>query len=341
MAAKLTHLNHLVLKNTQLPVDQSDAIWRVCARLETLTLVNCLLPLKGLPGLAVPPGGFPRLRRLLVDLPPCEQDEDQFNGLLQHSPRLETLKWTTFDFATTGTARVTEAAVQATWPKLKELELNNQCSDEKIALILNNMQEAVKLGFAVSGFGIRAFETLRGHFGTLTSLDIMRCEGTTSIMVREILCSCKLLTSLCADRIFAEDVVEGRPWVCLSLRLLNLHFLFNEDQEQLNQPVLERLSSLVQLEELYLNDSSWYGDCSTITPLDFGLHSGLRVLSSLRRLRRLRLKGAAEMKQYLGAEEAEWMAENWRRLEKVELRGYGLVLEATRVLESYDIIVVW
>jgi len=316
-AADLLHLNNLVLTSTHLPLDQSEALWQVCARMESIVLDNCTLPIT-LPAKGILPTDFPRLRRLTIELQRGVGIWGPLDCLLQRSSQLETLTWVIAHYLQhQGTERIAEVAAQGTWPKLERMAIHNDSdtSDEDIGLILSNMQRAVRLSFADTLFGDLAFGALRGHFGTITHLYISFCNDVTSAMVSDILCSCRLLTSLVVDCVLASDVMKGKPWICLSLKVLDICFLFSKEELHLNQLLLERLSSLVQLEELYLNNNGRIERIENTEPLDFCLHRGLSVLASLSRLSRLKL----ENKQPLGVKEAEWMVENWKRLERIDV----------------------
>ncbi|KAF9432837.1 hypothetical protein BGZ76_010248 [Entomortierella beljakovae] len=161
-------------------------------------------------------------------------------------------------------------ALRDTWPDLKVLLLpESRLSDSELGQILRSAGEDYSIvargsslkiptkgltRFEVrrSDFGELAFQALKnsGHFDTLTTLDLYKCQGLSSWMIAEILQGCPLLKSFDGHQLFSRDVVSRakssggddennrRSWVCRDIQYLDLHFtgfLKRFDQDAQNQ----------------------------------------------------------------------------------------------------------
>ncbi|KAG0198347.1 hypothetical protein BGX31_004609, partial [Mortierella sp. GBA43] len=111
----------------------------------------------------------------------------------------------------------------------------------------------------------------------------------------------------------AKDIIEGKPWVCLSLRELRMGFRFAPTTLSLHQPlVFDQLSKLTQLENPTL--SNLEADYDTDPTFDFRLEMGLDRLSTLVSLRVLDFCGST---QRMNEHDVDWMLENWTELTEV------------------------
>ncbi|CAO3574676.1 unnamed protein product [Mortierella alpina] len=200
-----------------------------------------------------------------------------------------------------------------------------------------------------------SFPPLRRHFETLTSLQLGMPVGVeSSRMVQTILSSCMTLTWYQGNSVRALDMMrDGRPWVCLALKGLELRI---ELEPELNSEtktldctrqeqqcfVLTQLSRLRWLERLNLRGSisasdAWTrpGEVDAADPdmklalankcvrqrrLDLRLCEGLDLLKTLTCLSMLYFQGAAEW----GPDEVDWALKHWPKLESMGRIASGL-----------------
>ncbi|KAF9089907.1 hypothetical protein BGX27_002380 [Mortierella sp. AM989] len=71
---------------------------------------------------------------------------------------------------------------------------------------------------------IHAFAELGRHFESLEEVDFGLAESVDSHMVQGILESCPRLLIFRGPKVDARDIVNGGPWVCMSLRSMKLPF---------------------------------------------------------------------------------------------------------------------
>ncbi|KAF9966056.1 hypothetical protein BGZ70_003418 [Mortierella alpina] len=199
-----------------------------------------------------------------------------------------------------------------------------------------------------------SFPPLRRHFETLTSLELGMPLGVeSSRMVQTILSSCAMLTWYQGNSIRALDMMkDGRPWVCLALKSLELRIELELDPEtktpdctrqEQQSFVLAQLSRLRWLERLNFRGSisasdAWtrHGEVDTADPdlklalakkcdrqrrLDLRLCEGLDRLKTLTCLSTISFQGALEW----GSDEVDWALEHWPKLQSIGRIAYGLV----------------
>ncbi|KAF9107092.1 hypothetical protein BGX27_008874 [Mortierella sp. AM989] len=295
---ELTNLRKLILGPNTVPADSVDDFWRVCANLETLSVLRVNVA----KSTVFENMTFPRMRDLYLDAMLYFTEASPID-LIKKCPRLKSLRC---NFTPNDIARHTSVRAR---PNPLELGLNGNLKDDDAALILQGMNQAINLDLCGSGFGPLAFGALGSHFNSLVVLDLLRCESLTSIMARDILCSCPRLLSFQADYIKANDIADGGPWICLSLRRLTLYIEFLKTERDLQPLVFERLSQLVHLQILctgafIIQSGNTYG-------LDIRLSQGLHFLESLKELECLNVGTTV---QSIGEAEVNWIAVNWRSL---------------------------
>ncbi|KAF9190466.1 hypothetical protein BGZ51_006882 [Haplosporangium sp. Z 767] len=212
-----------------------------------------------------------------------------------------------------------DMALDGKWPKLHSLQVPfADIQDRDLANILKSMSNVRVLDATRSRLGPLSFQEIRLHFNTIQKLELSKCPSLTSTMLWEILQSCSQLRTLAGRTVVCTwDVVESEkcPWACTRLRELQIDFEFeqsgeNQGYDRAMMNIFERLSALTMLEILDL--SSVVRSNKHIQLL---LSKGLGQLSSLRRLRLLRINGT---KQYMSMEEIQWMKAHWRNLEALE-----------------------
>ncbi|KAK3810180.1 MAG: hypothetical protein J3Q66DRAFT_415520 [Benniella sp.] len=221
------------------------------------------------------------------------------------------------------TPRFVELISARTWPHLQGLSASSYDDNSDLSKVIGAMQRIADLKVRKYSFYIRADGSLRPHLSNLQTLDLYEAIAFTSELAQEVMSSCPLLTVFKGCIVDAVDIVQGRPWVCLQLKLLSLGFRFDSTTfDQMHPLVLDQLSRLTRLEDLELY--SWRQSPSQFQEtIDLRLEHGLGKLSTLRLLRILEI-GAA--KQRMGLQEIDWMIEHWKCL--VRIYGKLNVVEA-------------
>ncbi|KAI8605593.1 hypothetical protein EDD21DRAFT_349883 [Dissophora ornata] len=98
------------------------------------------------------------------------------------------------------------------------------------------------------------------------------------------MCSCSALKKVIGGGVLAKDVVEGKPWVCLSLKCLSICFMFSDKEQHLQPLIFERLAKLTRLEHLCSGAVGRSFQKKYPVPLQLRLQSGLNILSGLWRM---------------------------------------------------------
>ncbi|KAG0016307.1 hypothetical protein BGZ80_009309 [Entomortierella chlamydospora] len=292
----------------------SDEFWNSCLNLECLRLTRTWIARSHgtLDTLILPT--FPRLRMLELDLVNRIGNEQQLE-LIRQSPQLEELVWniipkdTVLDF-------FADDITQGLWPKLERLSLGYSNPDAESGRIIDGVRCLTKLDMSCTGFGPLCFQALRRHFDTLTELYLRESSGATSEMLREIMCSCPHLEEFQAGIIIAKDLIEDRPWVCLSMKSLEVCFSVSKQNQDLQAKIFERLSKLYQLERLCVGGWASWRKRTAEEALDLRLGKGLGLLRNLRKMRQVNVHNTTQL---LEENDVRWMIANWKNLE--ELRG--------------------
>jgi len=212
----------------------------------------------------------------------------------------------------------TRIFVQETLPACAELEsiklCNSHIEDDEVAQVLDAMNQ-VKL-FNIrrsigsrnySPFGNAAYLALRRHFATLETIDFRGIAVVESQHVQELLSACPNLRVIDANEIWAKDIRDGTPWVCMGLRVFRVCIMGVADSvvEGASAAVFGQLSRLHQLYELDIGRSM-----SSVTDgLALTLGTGLGALAGLTRLRYV---SVANTDQTMGPEDVEWVVQHWR-----------------------------
>ncbi|KAF8934781.1 hypothetical protein EDD21DRAFT_213249 [Dissophora ornata] len=293
--------------------DVKSAFWTACLPLKELELDTMVM------GSRLVPDGirFPRMRVLKLDTSTEASAEEQI-GLLCLFPALEELTWKSGKDTWTQTTiweSFSEKIACGTWPSLQKLYIQDAIRDGHVGAILESMpQQPIKLMFASSSLQDLGFSALRRHFDGLRSLDFPNCHALESPKVVEILTSCPALEAFRGFRVQAKDIVDGKPWSCLSLRKLAVGIVFDEWEEDLQPLVFKRLSDLTRLQHLTVGHGVLLERLQFQYSLDLRLQSGLGALSRLREMRHLNVTGT---RQALDKEDIRWMQVHWRQLEEV------------------------
>ncbi|KAI8357668.1 hypothetical protein B0O80DRAFT_445531 [Mortierella sp. GBAus27b] len=254
---------------------------------------------------------------------------------------LQTLVWTTPGYMTFPQDEFYNFFAATTWPKLDSIAINNRehyVRDEEYAAILLAAKRPFKvLDLDLYRLEPPTFDLLRrDHFETLTrvNLSIGRHDiaglpdfnemGDPS-WVQEVLESCPSLEQIVARTITAKRIINGKPWVCLGLKVfkvrINMEFenkssqrgptrpKFTKDEERACHQVFTHLSQLKQLKVLDM--SRWGGTKCANLPLE--LRMGLGQLFTLRNMETVVHREPQDFRMV----DVEWMLRHWPRLKTV------------------------
>ncbi|KAF9560517.1 hypothetical protein EC968_006135 [Mortierella alpina] len=145
--------------------------------------------------------------------------------ILENAPVLTTLVWKgdlTFEFPLLSLGNCLNAGRLS---RLKSLDLRGgdiKLGDDDLHRILSAMSGLEKLMVPNSGMGTKAMSQLLRHTNTVVALDVSGCAGVHSNMIQSILSSFPLLEVFAADKLSAQDILEGDPWICKGLRELKI-----------------------------------------------------------------------------------------------------------------------
>ncbi|KAF9357999.1 hypothetical protein BGX26_002685 [Mortierella sp. AD094] len=312
--SELPHLKTLALQDvTMKDTNNLGAFWRACQTLESLSIYQSRISAKGFEE-----SGdlmFHKMQVLELQLQNYVDQKKQLD-MIRRCPNIQDLTWNAVEDKDDTLDLFAKDAARGLWPKLERLKLSPDITDVTLAPTISAIPRITKLDMHNSGFGPASFQVLRHHFKTLVKLNLSKCTATTSAMLQEIMCSCPHLEELRSNDLdVKQDVADGLPWVCLSLRVLEVCFLFNNDNEYLHSMVFRRLSLLVHLRSLIVGNSVPWTTATFQQALDLRLVSGLGSLETLKNIRHL---GFYNTTQRLGKVELRWMIEKWRKLERVD-----------------------
>ncbi|KAI8352429.1 hypothetical protein B0O80DRAFT_530359 [Mortierella sp. GBAus27b] len=294
---------------------------------------------------------IPKLRELRVE-GGYVRSYLQLEQILLHCPLIETLVWRV-ESAGSFMRRFHDYFAAQTWPCLDWIEISNggrYVTDQEHARLIQSAPRPLRrLDIDIGSFGGHTFNLYRegGHFATMTRMALTELTFTASPstpessgivvaskQVQEVLESCPMLEHISAVMITAQDIIQGKPWVCHRLKsfqvMINTQFSGNSDVQEGNRQrikyseedkkkchqIFEQLGQLRQLvalnTKLHQPDRISRFDIK-ITPLPFRLRMGLRCLSRLENLERIWCEGFQKIRM----DEMDWMLEHWKRLQKI------------------------
>ncbi|KAF9354956.1 hypothetical protein BGX34_010722 [Mortierella sp. NVP85] len=317
---QLHNLRDLELYNAIVLEEDADTFWQLCTRLERLIVSELTVTDRG----QLLCMEFPRLKEVGV-WRLSEGSDSLFLELLFRCPSLTTCRWTTNpSHDARFLPNFTQFIETKPWPDLHSLSIVlHSLSESDLQKVLIGMPRIISLELfcSLDNFTPDAMELLRPHFSNLRALQLRwSSDRASSPVAQEILSSCPLLERFSA-RVDARHVAEGKPWVCLGLKTLELCLRFDPSTIRHVQPlVFDQLARLTRLEALRLWDNMGVHGLTVTTfqeAVDLRLESGLGKLSTLRYLHTVDL-GSSE--QRMQEEEIVWMLEHWKSLEKIRGR---------------------
>ena len=310
---ELHSLRDLGLYSTSVPEQEADTFWQLCTRLERLRVFNISIPHQG----QLSSMEFPGLKNLSIGLTfEFLKNLPTIMEFMSRCPNLAVLRWHGNPYQQDSNDLVERIAAK-TWPHLHSISIERlNIREEDLMIIMNSLQRMTCLkANCISVIQPGTMDLLRQHSASLTNLDLsLYSRPATSRIAQEILSSCPLLESFSFVHINATAVAEGRPWVCMRLKSLTMHFQFDPLTISEIQPrVFEQIARLYRLN--YLALCGRFGTPPPFqTTVDLRLENGLGELRTLRSLRAIRFGDSI---QKMGEKEIEWMLEHWRSLEEV------------------------
>ncbi|KAF9993317.1 hypothetical protein BGZ79_002031 [Entomortierella chlamydospora] len=308
--ADLTNLKNLEIRDSVIEISTASDFWGLFTLLNKLVVIRSSVVRSGI----IPPMlTYPQLRTLELDQVDHLDGVEQMD-LIHRCSELESLTWRPHSrIMIHSSGQFTRDLTAGKWPNLTRLSLTNPISDVDLAAILSGMsQAATELKLDRSGFGERALEVLKQrHSATIVSLNIAECQ-VSGVMNQQILCSCPRLEQFVSTSIHTSTIILGEPWACLSLKRLHINVLSSRTTDQAE--VFNRLSRLVQLEDLNIGNRERRLTISSYRGLRFKLEFGVGALASLKRIKYL---SWSYIRQNLVMEDIEWMLQNWKGLKQV------------------------
>jgi hypothetical protein len=313
------NLRSLTMSSFEIFGTNMDKFWQLCTRLERLDI-----KFDHNPSVTPPPGDYSSLQHLGVS----GRNPDMvsfFIGFLRQCPRLTSIAWHTQLFLTEGfILRLSELFEAKALPCLEYLDAGTGwIGNELLTKLIQNLPpriNALLFGFSRTATIIDFATVFQPCFSTLRVLEAATDTNIKLPFAQVVMSSCPLLEKLKAPLVDALVVTEGKPWVCLRLKVLELAFCFDPPSTvgHLQPLIFDRLSKLTRLEELRMTGPDrQYEPCGRV---DLRLASGLDKLSTLWLLRSIDLLNVF---QCLGDAEVDWISEHWKCLTLFRGRLFG------------------
>ncbi|KAF9365673.1 hypothetical protein BGX34_009008 [Mortierella sp. NVP85] len=314
----LYNLKDLTIMFMRIDNKDIDTFWNLCTRLERLQFTRLRIPIRK----SLPSQEFSHINKLLM----LNFRQEEIPVLLEFMRRCPNLSFFFWDAREADNkifiSRFAQMIAEKTWPNLRHLRtLFSEVTHDNLSMITRGMQriETIDICCSSHSLGQNLLGYLQQHFSSLTILNL-RSNNSISIssVAQEILSSCPLLERLSAPPLDTIAVVNGEPWVSLRLKSLSLNFSLPPATINQVQPLLlDRLSKLTRLQELYLWNVGAFGCLSELDPkntINLRLESGLDKLATLWSLRIIDLR---DTMQRMGEQEMDWILNHWPNLNKV------------------------
>ncbi|KAF9363540.1 hypothetical protein BGX34_003860 [Mortierella sp. NVP85] len=285
-----------------------DKFWQLCMRLERLDIQ---VQHNRFPRVILPEKELSNIKHIGVN--GCYANNiPLFIEFLRRCPGLTSLRWRSrrrYEKAFVSKFSTFLEAHELFY--LEHLDLGARLTPrELLTKVIRNMPQITTLSLMATYYMHYRidFAALQPYFTSLRVLELFLEKGVDTHMAQDILSSCPLLEKLVAPCVDADVITQGKPWVCLELRFLELAFCFIPPNtvSTLQPLVFDRLSKLTQLEEWRIIGSSHLGG-----HVDLRIQSGLDKLSTLRELHTVIAYDVVEM---MGDAEVDWIVNHWKRL---------------------------
>ncbi|KAK3823257.1 MAG: hypothetical protein J3Q66DRAFT_331264 [Benniella sp.] len=305
------NLKVLAMSSLEIFGSNINKFWQLCTRLERLDI---FVQHRSTFNITIPPGEFPNLKGLVV-FGYYADYASFFLEFIQRCPELTSLHWHAGRYLedpfVSGLSNLLEAK---TFPKLEHLSTGaSGMSKDLLTKLLKNMPRITSLHvkFSQNAFGMDFVSLIQPHFSNLRVLEVFSIVQAKSRLAQEVLSSCPLLERLRGPFLDGLLVAEGKPWVCLRLKVLDIGLCFDSSSAVAHiQPlVFDQLSKLTWLEELSLIGPREQDSLGGT--VDMTIENGLHKLSTLRFLRVVNI---ADAPQKMSRTEVDWILEHWKHL---------------------------
>ncbi|KAG0217414.1 hypothetical protein B0O80DRAFT_499730 [Mortierella sp. GBAus27b] len=297
---------------------------------------------------------LPKLRELtLFNL--YKSTKFQLEQFILHCPLLQTLVWRP-EASDPFVDRFCYYLAAPTWPCLDWIEIRREkgfITEQEHALLLQSAPRPLRrLDVNTMSLQEPTFDLYRerGHFTTLTKVDLTQSWSlsltsppgsplfaSVSKQVQQVLESCPMLEHIVARAITAQDITQGKPWVCRRLRMFEVmihvelsdsnnnnvqegkrtrRIKYSRDSKTKCRQVFERLGQLNQLIVLDMRLCDAHGKPVSdmhFTALPLRLSMGLGHLVALRNLELIGYHGPQEIQ----LADMEWMLQHWKNFKRV------------------------
>ncbi|KAI8348086.1 hypothetical protein B0O80DRAFT_429803 [Mortierella sp. GBAus27b] len=328
------NLREFSVSDIDIEQEDMDKFWKLCTQLEKLTISQDGRITRG----NLTSMEFTHIRELrLREI--YNQDDSLQLEIAKRCPGLTSISWDSYEYSPFN--EFSWLVSEKLWPNLESVSVKSEqgygqdggyvLDDGDLSRIIGGMKQISSLCVVdtVGSFEPEWFQSLQRHFSGLKTLEIDNTTQVTSSMVQEIMSSCPLLEELKVPRIEASDIVSGKPWICVRLRVLKTNLRFTSCILADAQPlVFDQLSKLTQVEVLHFDSFEGYSRTKSSATalrlkLDLRLEMGLGKLSTLQVLRDIHFQGIEQM---MGEKDIEWMLEHWKCLSRV----YGVLNNESR-----------
>ncbi|KAF9573866.1 hypothetical protein EC968_007823 [Mortierella alpina] len=251
--AKHTNLTELKLVVCHIYGRHLKPFWKICERLEKLTLDRVVFdysrlptqeqiqnnskearaarakaakrPNKRAPPPPPPPKRFPNLRELTINEFPHRGLGRFLDLVIADCPRLESLDWNFCSSFWIEAEHFSNLIIDGTWPHLDKIRLHANFyvfTEHQFFNILKQNRKQLKV-LSINycnfpNFGEKTFNVIKErHFSTLQEIDLSFLNA--ECWIQAILATCPSLEVVTGIRLCASTVMEDkRPWACLGLK---------------------------------------------------------------------------------------------------------------------------
>ncbi|KAK3823259.1 MAG: hypothetical protein J3Q66DRAFT_385679 [Benniella sp.] len=297
-----------------------DKFWQLCTRLERLEIV---VSYQSSLNMKIPPGEFPSIKHLGVE--GCNlRNVPLFINFIRRCPRLTSIRWRSIFDDGTFLSSLAELLETKALPDMEHLVAGaKKVTNGTLTKVIQGMsrintflisvpEDAFKLDFAT---------LFQPHFSSLRVLKMSSGKGVKSRLAQDVMSSCPLLEKLDVPSVDAIVIAEGKPWVCLRLKSLDMGIYFDPPStlSHLQPLVFDKLSKLTRLERWYCPRPVTPGiNQKNGTGIDLRIENGLNKLSTLWLIRDVSIHYTD---QEMGDAEVDWILQHWKHLVKI-----GMVL---------------
>ncbi|KAI8600530.1 hypothetical protein EDD21DRAFT_131358 [Dissophora ornata] len=285
------NLRSLNLQKCSIRGQHLSALWKICERLEALTMEFCQIDLtmrpvvlhkKGsenkekakvaskttkTPDESTPssqPPRFPLLKDLTLERN-VSRPIQELNLLIGQCPRLETLHWN-IERRLLPQEEFLTLCEASNWPELDSITFRGNCSrisNQSFGRFLRATRKPMRrIDSMIDAIDALSYNELRSrHFATIEVIDLSRGSEVKQEWVNEVLTSCPNLQKFVAKCIRAQDMLK-MPWACLGLQeliaFIDMGFPDNGPHRKLTEEELEQCRAvykhLAALKELRVLD---------------------------------------------------------------------------------------